>query len=402
MASQVDIVGGLASAWTAMSRSVREAVFAPGGAKTLEMQYSVEQAAALLGRSPPWLRKAIAGIEDLAPEVRANGRGYYDIHKLQAVREALGVGPHKRPDEKAVVIAFQNFKGGVAKTTLSVHFAHYLALRGYRVLLIDCDSQASATSLLGLNAVDYDSPSTATLLQGAPLGDVVQPTCWPTLKAVSSNLSLQDVEYEMVADSGQEGYFVQALGTLRNAIQDAHRDFDVVILDPPPAMGLIGLNVMTASTGMIVPMPAKQVDFLSGVQFFRMLSDMLAQLERHVQLEYSFLKLLCSNFETSRTADKQVFTIMQRCSGGSLLPTPLAHWEAVKAASVLNRSVYELDKPAGSPTSHRNCLNNLDLVFREIEYLVRSCWPSHRQSLEREMSRAGMVPVDLAPESEAA
>jgi len=69
---------------------------------------------------------------------------------LTRIREALSIRVGKAPQEDAVVIAVQNFKGGVGKSTLTKHFADYLALRGYNVLVIDCDPQASTTTMFDI------------------------------------------------------------------------------------------------------------------------------------------------------------------------------------------------------------------------------------------------------------
>lgn len=389
------LVAGLSEAWNAMSSRVRETVFSPTGTKTLDMRYSVEQAAELIvGRSPSWLRKVIAKQPELGPDVRHNERAFYSVEGIQRVREATSALPHRAPQEQPAILAFSNFKGGVGKSTISVHFAHYMAMRGYRVLLVDCDSQASATALLGLSQVDYEAPSIATVLDGGDVSEAIYDTAWPTLKAIPSNLSLQDVEYSMTRACATASGFIETICTLRSALKEIQDRFDVIILDPPPAMGIIGLNVMAAAWGLVVPMPAKQVDFMSGVQFFRMVTNVLETLRPKIGGRFGFLRVLCSNLETNRAADQKVLGIMRRCSGDALLPTAIAHWEAVKAASVLNRTVYEMDRAPGSPTAFKNCLKNLDAVFWELEVMVRKEWPSHAQSLKRQLAQRGQVPLD--------
>jgi Mrp family chromosome partitioning ATPase len=86
-----------------------------------------------------------------SPKTATNGRRFYTVEDLIAIREALGIKVGKAEDERAVVVAVQNFKGGVSKSTTSKHLADYLALRGYRVLVVDCDPQASMSVMFDVN-----------------------------------------------------------------------------------------------------------------------------------------------------------------------------------------------------------------------------------------------------------
>jgi chromosome partitioning protein len=393
--STVDIVGGVRDAWAGMLDKMRTAVFEPSGRKTLDMRINIDTSAYLLNRTPNGLRRAIANRPDLAPKVMANGRPYYTVHDLERLRAALNWHPHKAAGERPGVIAVQNFKGGVGKSTVSCHLAHYFGLRGYRVLVIDCDSQASTTGIFDINPdLDLDPeksvahfmrPAHSRLSGGvASLLPVMHDTAWPTIKIVPANLSLQDVEYELTKESTSAEGFINAITRLKRGIDAVADDFDVVILDPPPALGFMALNAMVAATGMIVPAPAKQLDFASTVQFLTMLESNLDVLAAGgVRIEYDFLRILCSNHESSRHADQVMWQVMQDCSGTRLLPTPLLHSETIKGAANIGRTVYELDGPVGSPAAYRNCRQNLDTVFGEIELAVRKTWPSHTRDLSR-------------------
>ena len=101
-------------------------------------------------RTPEALAKAEAKGRLPQPKTQPNGRRYYTLEDLTHIRSALGIHVGKQPDEDAVVLAVQNFKGGVGKSTITKHLADYLALHGYRVLVIDCDPQASTTTMFDI------------------------------------------------------------------------------------------------------------------------------------------------------------------------------------------------------------------------------------------------------------
>ncbi len=130
---------------------LRQAAIDPSDRKTLNISMGATVAAELLGRTPEALSKAEARGRLPAPKTATNGRRFYTVEDLIAIREKLGIKMGKLPSERAVVIAVQNFKGGVSKSTTGKHLADYLALRGYRVLVVDCDPQASMSVMFDVN-----------------------------------------------------------------------------------------------------------------------------------------------------------------------------------------------------------------------------------------------------------
>ncbi|MEL6999523.1 MAG: AAA family ATPase, partial [Pseudomonadota bacterium] len=135
---------------------LRSRVFAGqdgAAAKTLDLRFNVKQAAAMVGRSDKLIRHAEANGR-LPPPTKnpASGRRTgYSLAQVNEMRRVFGTRPWRVESDPAMVLAIQSFKGGVGKTALTCHLAQYLALCGYRVCVIDCDSQASATSIFGLN-----------------------------------------------------------------------------------------------------------------------------------------------------------------------------------------------------------------------------------------------------------
>ena len=107
------------------------------------------------------LRDRVYEADGRLPEPRkdpiTNRRQGYSLAEVNAMRAAVGSLPHRADTERALVMAVQSFKGGVGKSTVTCHLAQYFALKGYRVCIVDCDSQASTTSIFGLNPeVDVD------------------------------------------------------------------------------------------------------------------------------------------------------------------------------------------------------------------------------------------------------
>jgi chromosome partitioning protein len=119
--------------------------------KQLNRLFSPSEAADMVGRDRTTLARAEAdlGMESLQRNPANNRRLGYSLVQIQAFRRHFGTLPQRADSDPPITIACQNFKGGVGKSTTCVNFAHYLALKGYRVLVIDTDSQATTTSMFG-------------------------------------------------------------------------------------------------------------------------------------------------------------------------------------------------------------------------------------------------------------
>jgi chromosome partitioning protein len=305
-------IGDLADAGEKMIERLRRKAFLPESRKGLNLRFGIAEAAQLLGCSTNRIRMA----EDdgrLPPPRRREwaARGLYRRGTAQHARSA-GRRAHRAPLDVPAVIAVQNFKGGVGKSTVTTHLAHYFAVQGYRVLVVDCDSQATTTTLFGFNP-HFNITREETLYPylsidptQADLLYAVKRTPWPNVDLIPSNLELFDVEYELAA-GGADGQSVLAarFRKLKAGLMDLARDYDVVILDPPPALGTISLAVMQAANALLVPLAATTPDFCSTVQFLSMMDQVIAQLvSAGITVDYNFVRLICSKFDSNDPATR--------------------------------------------------------------------------------------------------
>lgn len=397
MHSEVERIAEMAQAGERMIERLRRQAFLPESRKELTMRFGIAEAAALLGCSTNRIR--MAEDDGRLPPPRPSGNGRrpgYSIEDLLNMREVLGASPARAPLDTPAIIAVQNFKGGVGKSTVTTHLSHYFAVQGYRVLVVDCDSQATTTTLFGFNP-HFNITREQTLYPYLSIDPTqtdllyaVQKTAWPNVDLIPSNLELFDVEYELAAaGAGGESVLASRFRKLKQGLLDLSRHYDVVILDPPPALGTISLAVMQAANALIVPLAATTPDFCSTVQFLSMMDQVTGQLaQAGISVDYDFVRLLCSKFDGNDPSHAMVRQIMEQTFGPALLPVPILESAEISHAALRMMTIYELDKPIGTPKTHKRCRSNLDEALGQIAALVRRGWGLAAPASEREVINA--------------
>lgn len=382
--AEAERIGQLAVSGEQMVERLRKTAFLPGAVKSLNVRLGIAEAAELLGCSTNRIRMAEQdGRLPPPPESESGRRLGYDMPTLLNMRKVLGASPARAPEDVPAIITVQNFKGGVGKSTVTTHLAHYLAVKGYRVLVVDCDSQATTTTLFGFNP-HFAIRREETLypyLSIEPTQDdlryAVKSTIWPNVDIIPSNLQMFDVEYELAAaGSGSGGgTLASRFRKLKQGLNDLAQDYDVVLLDPPPALGTISLAVMQAANALLVPLAATTPDFCSTVQFLSMMSQVIGQLQdAGIQVEYGFCRLICSKFNSNDPSHAMVQRIMEQAFGPALLPVPILESAEISHAALRMMTVYELEKPIGTPKTHKRCRSNIDEAMGQIEQLIRHRW----------------------------
>jgi len=209
--------------------------------------YTVSEAARLIGIESHTLRRLESRGLIPAPTRDRRGRRYTRAD-IEQIREQYGT----RRRKEAYTVAVVNQKGGTGKTTTTVNLAGALAINGHRVLVIDFDPQVNATSTLGVSWRDVEA-SIADVLGPGPdgaskrLSEIILPLPYhPNLFLAPSSIKLAHVEMSLINRPGRDT-------RLDSAIEPIRREYDLILIDCPPTLGMLSFNAMTAADGILVP-----------------------------------------------------------------------------------------------------------------------------------------------------
>lgn len=163
---------------------------------------------------------------------------------------------------RATIIAIANQKGGVGKSTTAINLGAALAYQGERVLLVDLDPQGNTTSGLGIDRTAIEASTYEVLVDDIPIEDVVEPTSVRDLFLVPATIELAGAEIELVSLFSREGRLAKALELITG-------DYDVVLIDCPPSLGLLTVNGLAAAAEVLIPIQCEYYALEGVTQLLR-------------------------------------------------------------------------------------------------------------------------------------
>lgn len=380
-----------ASLLSGQLRNLTASLFPPASQKMLR-SFSSGEVAKFVGVSDGYLRQlSIDGLGP-APAIATGGRRSYtlaQVNELRAYlaearpREALQFLPRRRPGEPLQVIAVANFKGGSAKTTTSLYLAQYLALRGFRVLAIDLDPQASLSSMFGYQP-EFDIDRNETLYgairyddERRPTREVIRPTYFDGVSIVPGNLELMEFEHQTpraMIDRKARGHdmFFRRVAT---ALGEVEADYDVVVIDCPPQLGYLTMGALNAATAMVVTIHPQMVDMASMSQFLLMTSDLMTVIEEAGgHLHHDFIRYVVTRHDPNDVPETQIVALLRNLFGDDVLNAAAWKSTAVANAGLTKQSLYELERGSVGRAAYDRALESVDAVNAEIVQLIKQAW----------------------------
>ncbi len=231
---------------------------------------------------------------------------------------------------KNKTVAVTNQKGGVGKTTTAVNVASYLATARCSVLLVDLDPQGNATSGLGLTK-EVQATSYEVLLGKARFEDAVQETKRTGLYVLPANPSLAAAEVELVAVPNREF-------CLREALKNA--SYDYIIIDCPPALGLLTINALTAAQSILIPVQAEYY----ALEGLSQLLETVQRVRHSVNPSLDLLGVLLTMYDKRTSLAEQVMAELQKHFGDKVFQTIIPRNIRLAEAPSFGKTIAEHDK----------------------------------------------------------
>lgn len=384
-----DLIAADANGLSQKLQEHRLKLFPPKAEKTLR-RFSSTEAAKIIGVADSYLRQLSIEGKGPLPETTAHGRRSYSFADIRALRRFLdeaGKGdrrylPQRRDDQHLQIICVANFKGGSAKTTTAGHLAQYLALRGYRVLAVDLDPQASLTALHGYQP-EFDIGPDETLYGAIKFGegrrstrDVIKKTYFPGLDLIPGNIELMEFEHESpVALAEKRSGSTMFFTRVSQALAEVEADYDVVVIDCPPQLGFLTLSALCAATALLITVHPQMLDIMSMCQFLLMTSDLLAVVAKAGgNMQYDWMRYLVTRHEPTDGPQTQMVAFMRSLFGDRVLTNAMLKSTAISDASITKQTLYEVSRDQFTRATYDRAVESLNQVNAEIESLIEKAW----------------------------
>jgi chromosome partitioning protein len=324
--------------------------------------------------------------------------------------------PYRPKGLPAKVVAVANFKGGVGKTSTAAHLAMSAALDGYRVLVVDLDSQGSMTSIFGgkvadewatvfpLLARDYaeslQAENRARMARGdtpLPLDDMLagalkirgkdlaQTTHWPNIDLIGAQLNLYWAEFQVpVWRMGLKGWKLWDALSNRLAADGMLDGYDVVILDTPPALGYLTINALAAADILLVPLGASFLEFDSTGRFFDMLHATFSSIEEgenlaaralgspELRFEWDAVRAVITRFDASQ--QMELANLMQAYIAPYMSPYRQDYTALVGQAGEQVAGIYEADYRDFNRETYIRGRETFDETYAAFKKLLVGAW----------------------------
>lgn len=397
----------------------------------------------LIPVAPAHFRRVLRGQPDLPQGVSETegGAKWFTLEEVLRLRAFFGQEgvrrkeylPYRPKDLPAKLIAVANFKGGVGKTSTCAHLAMSAALDGYRVLVIDLDSQGSMSSILGGRVEDewqtvfpllarhyanhLQSENRARVTRGEPpqplddtLSDalkvradtLVQSTHWPNIDLIGAQLNLYWAEFQIPV------WRMQARGwKLWDALTDVLAEdgvldsYDLIFLDTPPALGYLTINGLAAADILLIPTGASFLELDSTGRFFDMLHATFASIEQgenaaaralgreEVAFEWDAVQAIITRYDAGQQAE--MAGLMQAWLGRGLLPWRQEYTALIGQAGERVNGIYEADYRDFNRDTYIRGRETFDETWAGVKRLIYGVWRRDELAREKDSAASGTV-----------
>ncbi|WP_172332007.1 AAA family ATPase [Mangrovicoccus sp. HB161399] len=401
--------------------------YKPDGAKQLRLFGIWEITTYMIPVSAQHFRRVLKANPDLPQGIseKPGGAKMFTLDEVNSIRAFLehegqqgkGYRPYRPKNSPAKIVSVCNFKGGVAKTTTGAHLAMAAALDGYRVLVVDLDSQASMSTMFGTLAEDEAQTAYALIARhrarhvAASMGiddydsreldedvrdaakvtadDVIFGTHWPTIDILPAQLNLYWAEFQVPVwmQTHRSWQFWDALeGFLRD--ERLLEDYDIILIDTPPALGYLTINALSAADILLIPVGASFIEFDSTGRFFDMLYTTFASIEDSMarisenapKFSWDAVQVLLTRYDDAQQAE--LANVIQVYLDDFVAQHRQEFTALVGQAGERVSGIYEASHTDFNRDTYRRGRETFDRCYHEFKKLLIGCWERDRVEAE--------------------
>lgn len=231
------------------------------------------------------------------------------------------------------IISFANQKGGVGKTTSCVNIAASLGILGHKVLIIDLDPQGNTTSGVGVAKKGLKATTKDLLTDTMPVSEIIRETAYENLWVIPTNTALAGAEFELF-DFDESEY------RIKKALESVKNDFDYILIDCPPSLGMLTINAFAASDGVVVPM---QCEFYA-LEGLSQLMVTINRIKRMYNPDLAITGILITMYNGRLLLSMQVISELQQHFEDKLFETKISRNVKLTEAPGFGKPAYYHDK----------------------------------------------------------
>ena len=244
----------------------------------------------------------------------------------------------------AKILAMCNQKGGVGKTTSTINLGACLAEQGRKVLLVDLDPQGALSAALGIRQDELDlTVYNLRVDTDATIEETILSTCVPGLDLVPANIDLSAAEIQLVNEVGREQ-------TLARALRPVRREYDYIVLDCQPSLGLLTVNALTCAQGVIIPM---ECEFFS-LRGLALLTDTVEKVRDRLNFDLDVLGILVTMFDRRTTHSREVMERLVDVFGEKVFDTVITRTVRFPETSVAGEPIITWAPKSQGAEQYRN------------------------------------------------